>query len=100
MQYFTDTWRTLPRGTKVPRVNLDYNRVFDLEIYFACKDQSGAILLSGCSCGYNGTGPNGGLRVLRTIFGNLPREVEDAILAEKHVRIDGSTAVPRLLGDV
>jgi len=66
---------------KVIRVSINKERVFAMEI----SGSNGVILLSGCTCGYGGTGPHGSIRILKSINPNFSREDEAKVLCLNHV---------------
>jgi hypothetical protein len=99
VEYFRGAWSRFKRISKPVEIAIDADRSFSFELFMIQEGRPAWILVSGCNCGYRGTGPRGSLTVLREIFGEIPREVEDAVLGKKHVRVDARTGMPRLAGD-
>ena len=68
----------------IRNINIDQNREMSMEI--VCE--GGLVLLSGCNCGYGGTGPHGSVKVLEVLGFNNPKRYEEQIFGEECVRIE------------
>ena len=68
----------------IRQINIDQNREMSMEI--VCE--GGLVLLSGCNCGYGGTGPHGSVKVLELLGFNNPKRYEEQIFGEESVRIE------------
>jgi hypothetical protein len=65
------------------QINLDQHRNFAVEI----QCSAGTVLLSGLSCGYGGTGPNGMLDVM-TMIGLKSEEYKEKIFQRDQSYLD------------
>ena len=68
---------------EIVQINIDKNREYGLEI----NCSSGIVLLSGVTCGYGGTGPNGTLKLLEMI-GLDSEDYRQKVFSNNHVVID------------
>ena len=68
---------------EIVQINIDSNREYDMEI----NCSAGLVLLSGVTCGYGGTGPNGTLKLLEMI-GLDSEDYRQKVFANNHVMID------------
>ena len=68
----------------IRNINIDQRREMSMEI--VCE--GGLVLLSGCNCGYGGTGPHGSIKVLKILGFKDPKKYEEQIFGEDCVRIE------------
>ena len=68
----------------IKQISIDQKREMSMEI--ACEN--GLVLLSGCNCGYGGTGPHGSIKVLEELGFTDPKRYEEQIFGEDSVRIE------------
>ena len=68
---------------EIIQINLDSDREYVMEINCSV----GIVLLSGCNCGYGGTGPHGTLKILEMI-GLDSEDYRQKIFSHDHVKID------------
>lgn len=59
---------------------------YDLEYNMMIFGHDGCIMLSGCTCGYGGTGPNGTAKILAEL--GLPIEVARKAMLHKTIHYD------------
>jgi len=78
LEYFH---RHIHRLGRVLEVNLNRDALFGMEI----RGTEGIMLLSGCSCGYNGEGPRGSIEVLRALGVD---DAESRVFSARHIRFD------------
>lgn len=67
---------------RILAINIDFNREFSMEILGV----NGIMLLSGCTCGYRGTGPHGSVEILTSL--GAPEHFKEQVFALEHVRIN------------
>jgi hypothetical protein len=70
---------------RIVEIRVSTDRDFTMEIF----SDAGWVLLSGCNCGYGGTGPHGTIEILRLLgFQNGGSDYEREVFTERNVKID------------
>jgi len=79
---YLEAYLDIVKAMKPYEVIIDFGRTFSLEI----KCERGVVLLSGCNCGYGGTGPHGSVKALEMLLGRrLTPPEEKFIFTHDHV---------------
>ena len=81
IEYFKKLKRKLGR---IIEIRISTDRDFTMEIF--CD--AGWVLLSGCNCGYGGTGPHGTIEILRLLGFQKAERFEDQVFSERNVVVD------------
>ena len=69
---------------QIIEINVSGNRHFTFEL----QCSAGFVLLSGCNCGYGGTGPHGTVQILQLLGFKDYKNYEEQIFGENEVKID------------
>ena len=68
----------------IVEIRVSTDRDFTMEIFA----DAGWVLLSGCNCGYGGTGPHGTIEILRLLGFQHPERYENQVFNKDNVIID------------